>query len=143
MLAYAANRPRVGASQSSPNTLLFIACGHLALLAIAIIVKMALPPKPLDPPIRVVNVPIHKPQPPVAVDARQARHPSTNPIQQPRPQLPTAVDPQVPLNLGPSPGPIGRVDPDEGLKPIWPYLLALLIGLFVVAAIPWISIGFL
>jgi TRAP-type C4-dicarboxylate transport system permease large subunit len=29
------------------------------------------------------------------------------------------------------------------MKPIWPYLLALLIGLFVVAAIPWISIGFL
>jgi tripartite ATP-independent transporter DctM subunit len=38
---------------------------------------------------------------------------------------------------------IGRVNPDDGMKPIWPYLLALLIGLFVVAAIPWISIGFL
>ena len=31
---------------------------------------------------------------------------------------------------------IGRVDPDEGMRPIWPYLLALLIGLLVVAAIP-------
>jgi TRAP-type C4-dicarboxylate transport system permease large subunit len=38
---------------------------------------------------------------------------------------------------------IGRVNPDDGMKPIWPYLMALLIGLFVVAAIPWISIGFL
>jgi tripartite ATP-independent transporter DctM subunit len=38
---------------------------------------------------------------------------------------------------------IGRVNPDEGIKPIWPYLLALLIGLLVVAAIPWFSIGFL
>jgi tripartite ATP-independent transporter DctM subunit len=38
---------------------------------------------------------------------------------------------------------IGRVNPDDGLKPIWPYLLALLIGLLVVAAVPWISIGFL
>jgi tripartite ATP-independent transporter DctM subunit len=38
---------------------------------------------------------------------------------------------------------IGRVNPDDGMRPIWPYLLALLIGLFVVAAIPWISIGFL
>jgi tripartite ATP-independent transporter DctM subunit len=38
---------------------------------------------------------------------------------------------------------IGRVNPDEGIKPIWPYLLALLIGLFFVAAIPWFSIGFL
>ena len=38
---------------------------------------------------------------------------------------------------------IGRVNPDEGIRPIWPYLLALLIGLLVVAAIPWFSIGFL
>ena len=38
---------------------------------------------------------------------------------------------------------IGRVDPNEGMRPIWPYLLALLIGLLVVAAVPWISIGFL
>jgi tripartite ATP-independent transporter DctM subunit len=38
---------------------------------------------------------------------------------------------------------IGRVDPAEGMKPIWGYLLALLIGLIVVAAVPWISIGFL
>jgi tripartite ATP-independent transporter DctM subunit len=38
---------------------------------------------------------------------------------------------------------IGRVSPDEGIRPIWPYLFALLIGLLVVAAFPWISIGFL
>jgi tripartite ATP-independent transporter DctM subunit len=38
---------------------------------------------------------------------------------------------------------IGRVNPDDGLKPIWPYLFALLVGLLFVAAIPWISIGFL
>ena len=38
---------------------------------------------------------------------------------------------------------IGRVDPSEALKPIWPYLLALFVGLIVVAAVPWISIGFL
>lgn len=38
---------------------------------------------------------------------------------------------------------IGRVDPAEGMRPIWGYILALLIGLIVVAAIPWISIGFL
>jgi tripartite ATP-independent transporter DctM subunit len=38
---------------------------------------------------------------------------------------------------------IGRVNPDDGLRPIWPYLFALLIGLLVVAAVPWISIGFL
>jgi len=38
---------------------------------------------------------------------------------------------------------IGRVDPAEGIRPIWGYLLALLIGLIVVAVFPWISISFL
>jgi tripartite ATP-independent transporter DctM subunit len=38
---------------------------------------------------------------------------------------------------------IGRVDPAEGIRPIWGYLLALLIGLAIVAIFPWISIGFL
>jgi tripartite ATP-independent transporter DctM subunit len=38
---------------------------------------------------------------------------------------------------------IGRVDPAEGMRPIWGYMLALLIGLVIVAVFPWISIGFL
>jgi tripartite ATP-independent transporter DctM subunit len=38
---------------------------------------------------------------------------------------------------------IGRADPAEGIKAIWPYLAALLVGLIIVAAVPWISIGFL
>jgi tripartite ATP-independent transporter DctM subunit len=38
---------------------------------------------------------------------------------------------------------IGRVDPADGIRPIWGYLLALLVGLIVVAIFPWISIGFL
>jgi len=38
---------------------------------------------------------------------------------------------------------IGRVNPDEGVGPIWAYLVALVIGLAVVAAVPWISTGFL
>jgi tripartite ATP-independent transporter DctM subunit len=38
---------------------------------------------------------------------------------------------------------IGRVDPAEGIRPIWGYLLALMAGLIVVAIFPWISIGFL
>jgi TRAP-type C4-dicarboxylate transport system permease large subunit len=38
---------------------------------------------------------------------------------------------------------IGKVDPDEGLRPIWAYMGALLIGLIAVAAVPWFSIGFL
>ncbi len=38
---------------------------------------------------------------------------------------------------------IGRVSPDAGMRRIWPYMAALMAGLLVVAAIPWISIGFL
>lgn len=38
---------------------------------------------------------------------------------------------------------IGRVDPKDGMKPIVGYVLALLVGLALVAAVPWISTGFL
>ena len=38
---------------------------------------------------------------------------------------------------------IGRVNPDEGMRPIWGYLAALILGIILVAAVPWISIGFL
>jgi tripartite ATP-independent transporter DctM subunit len=38
---------------------------------------------------------------------------------------------------------IGQVNPDEGMRPLVPYLAALLVGLALVAAVPWISIGFL
>jgi TRAP-type C4-dicarboxylate transport system permease large subunit len=38
---------------------------------------------------------------------------------------------------------IGKVDPADGIRPIWGYLLALMIGLVIVAIFPWISIGFL
>ncbi|TMJ15139.1 MAG: TRAP transporter large permease subunit, partial [Alphaproteobacteria bacterium] len=34
---------------------------------------------------------------------------------------------------------IGRVDPAEGIRPIWGYMLALLVGLIIVAIFPWIS----
>jgi tripartite ATP-independent transporter DctM subunit len=38
---------------------------------------------------------------------------------------------------------ISRINPDEGMKPILGYMLALLIGTILIAAVPWISIGFL
>ena len=38
---------------------------------------------------------------------------------------------------------ISRIHPDEGMRPIIGYMLALLVGTLIVAAIPWISIGFL
>jgi len=38
---------------------------------------------------------------------------------------------------------IGRVSPDEGMRPIIAYVIAMIIGLILVALVPWISIGFL
>ncbi len=38
---------------------------------------------------------------------------------------------------------IGRVSPDDALWRIWPYIAALVVALIIVAAFPWLSIGFL
>ena len=38
---------------------------------------------------------------------------------------------------------IGQVDPNAALKRIWSYMAALLVGLVIVALVPWISTGFL
>ena len=38
---------------------------------------------------------------------------------------------------------IGRIAPDDALWRIWPYIGALVAALAIVAAVPWISIGFL
>ena len=50
----------------------------------------------------------------------------------PRPSI-LEIDPYVP----------GESRLPAGLKPIIGYLVALVIGLFVIAAVPWLSIGFL
>ena len=38
---------------------------------------------------------------------------------------------------------IGRASPDAAMRRIWPYLGALVLGLILVAAVPWFSTGFL
>ena len=38
---------------------------------------------------------------------------------------------------------IGKVPPDQAFRRVWPHLGALFVALLVIAAIPWISIGFL
>ncbi|HEY8566205.1 MAG TPA: TRAP transporter large permease subunit [Beijerinckiaceae bacterium] len=38
---------------------------------------------------------------------------------------------------------IGGVSPDEAIGAIWPYLIALLAGLVIIAAVPWFSTAFL
>lgn len=38
---------------------------------------------------------------------------------------------------------ITRVNPDSGVRPIIGYMIALLLGILVIAAVPWISLGFI
>ena len=38
---------------------------------------------------------------------------------------------------------ISRIHPDEGIKPMLGYMLALLIGTIIIAAVPWFSVGLL
>ncbi|HEV3088703.1 MAG TPA: TRAP transporter large permease subunit [Candidatus Elarobacter sp.] len=38
---------------------------------------------------------------------------------------------------------IGKANPEQVVKPMLPYLIALMIGLLIVAYVPWISLGFL
>ena len=38
---------------------------------------------------------------------------------------------------------ISKINPSEGIRPIIGYLIALIVGLIIVAIFPWISIGFL
>ena len=38
---------------------------------------------------------------------------------------------------------IGKISPDDAIGRIWPYIFALCVALGIVAAFPWLSIGFL
>jgi len=38
---------------------------------------------------------------------------------------------------------IGKISPDDALWRIWPYIFALVVALVIVAAVPWLSVGFL
>ena len=38
---------------------------------------------------------------------------------------------------------IGKISPDDAIWRIWPYIFALFVALIIVAAFPWLSIGFL
>ena len=38
---------------------------------------------------------------------------------------------------------VGRIDPSEGIKPLLGYIVALVIGVLLIALVPWFSIGFL
>jgi protein TonB len=100
MLAYAAHAPRTAERRSSPNALLAIIAGHVALAAVVMSARMDLPVRLLDPPIKIIRLhPIDPPPPPNPI-----RHPQSHPL-----PGPTVADPRTPLP--PLPGPIALPDP--------------------------------
>lgn len=64
MLAYAANRPIVGARKPAPNAMLAIIGIHVAAIAVLMSAKMEMPPIFKAPPIKIDFIKIPKPPPP-------------------------------------------------------------------------------
>jgi protein TonB len=103
MLAYAANRPIIGARKPAPNTMLAIVGIHVAAIAVLMSAKMELPPRTIDPPTIIDFILAKKPPPPnevhtesktrstVATIDRQTSIPPTRVEQDPVEALGTAA----------------------------------------------------
>lgn len=94
MLAYAARAPRHAERRSSPNAMLAIIAGHVALLAVVMSARMDLPRKIIDRPLDITWIDSIEPPPP---------NPPVRHAERPLPG-PTVTNPIVPVP--PSPGPI-------------------------------------
>jgi protein TonB len=94
MLAYAARVPRHAERGSSPNAMLAIIAGHVALIAIVMSARMDLPQKLIDRPIDITWIDPVEPPPP---------NPPIRHVTRPQPG-PTVTDPITPVP--PSPGPV-------------------------------------
>lgn len=86
MLAYAANRPIIGARKPAPNTMLAIIGIHVAAIAVLMSAKMELPPRIIDPPIKIDL--IHPKPPPPPNPIRTETH---------APTTLTTIDRQTPI----------------------------------------------
>lgn len=105
MLAYAANRPVVGKAPSSPTGMLLIISAHVALIALVMSARTEFaPPKPHDPPL--IKIKVAPPPPPIGTTVGP-QHPLTQPISDPRHDVPLPLPNPVPLDPGPTvdPGP--------------------------------------
>lgn len=121
MLAYTAGRPRIGERRSSPNTLLFIISGHIALVAAVMSAKMGLAPDAFDPPTTVVSIPISKPPPP-PVPTQRTRQMAQPTEPHRASELARTIDPQIPIDLGTSSEPVPTGDTGGAANPILPSL---------------------
>ena len=113
MLAYAANRPRIGARQSSPNAMLFVICGHIVLIAAVMSAKMALPTSHREPPITVIPISNPKPPPPNVLHPTRPTPVGPTLDPHPQPQQPITSEPPQPWSSGQivEPGPTTQPNP--------------------------------
>jgi protein TonB len=106
MLAYAANRPIIGARKPDPNAMLAIIGIHVAAIAVLMSAKMDLPPIVKSPPIDIFWVP--KPiDPPPPAQTRQTVQGQTSKIDQP--PVHVVTPPQG--NPAAGPGPSSDLNP--------------------------------
>jgi protein TonB len=113
MLAYAANRPVIAARRPSPNVMLAIIAGHVAVIAVVMSAKMEIE-RHRTPPIIVDTIPAPKPPPP---DTPVRSHPRPQPLPttytQPDPVRPLPLPEDPVTSTGPTtidPGPIAIGD---------------------------------
>lgn len=118
MLAYAAGRQRIAARGSSPSTMLLIVGGHVAVIAIAMTVKMAVDHQARTPPTEITliepdPVPPPRPEPQPHKDPVEPRSsvfvpaPPIPAPPMPGPDLGTTADPM------PNTGPVIGNDPPK------------------------------
>jgi len=122
MLAYAANAPRTAERRSSPNALLTIIAGHVALVAVVMSAKMDLPTRMLDGPIMLIPIRPIDPPPPPDRPRPPTEHSHVPTVTQPQPNVPLPPIDTVPVDPRPTilivdPGPGPSVDPPPVPRP--------------------------
>ena len=102
MLAYAANRPVIGARKPAPNTMLAIIGIHVAAIAVLMSAKMELPPITKEPPIKIDFIKTPKPPPPHPVTSETRIPTKVTAIDRQTPIPPTHLDQDPVEALGPT-----------------------------------------
>jgi protein TonB len=92
MLAYAANRPIIGARKPAPNAMLAIIGIHVAALAVLMSAKMELPAGVIDPPTTIRFIHIKPPPPPTDPQTRVQSHSTIAAIERQTSIPPTRFD---------------------------------------------------
>jgi protein TonB len=116
MLAYSANRPRVGGRSSSPNMMLAVVGIHVAAVAVLMSARMELPFVPAKTPLTVEFIK-RKPPEPVPNPPRQPATRLDNALVAPDPLVALPADPLVIPVPDPLPPLPGLADPGPSTRP--------------------------